>query len=205
MPQGIFLKTFLRNVQVILNFCLHLQHQYSQIMNSYFYLDENNQQKGPISPMQFNVYGVTARTMVWCNGMSDWRRAGDVPELAEFVNASSTESTVPPNPPHASAGTYTNQAYGATQPPMGVCPDTNLVWGILCTICCCLPLGIVSIVYACKVKDLFYAGNVAGAVEASRNARNWAIYGLIASVVINFFYGIYILVCGAASLATLGL
>lgn len=174
-------------------------------MNNYFYLDENNQQKGPISPMQFNVYGVTAHTMVWCNGMANWTRAGDVPELAEFVNTSNAGSSVPPPNSQTSTNNYTNSSYSANQAPMGVCPDTNLVWGILCTICCCLPLGIVSIVYACKVKDLFYAGNVAGAVEASRNARNWAIYGLIASVILNFLYGIYILVCGAASLATLGL
>ena len=174
-------------------------------MNNYFYLDENNQQKGPISPMQFNVYGVTGRTLVWCNGMADWKHADDVPELREFINAGNAGGTVPPNPPHASTGTYTHQTYGANQPPIGVCPDTNLVWGILCTICCCLPLGIVSIVYACKVKDRFYAGDVAGAIEASRNARNWAIYGLIAAVVINFIYIIWYIVCGAAALATWGI
>jgi hypothetical protein len=31
------------------------------------------------------------------------------------------------------------------------CPDTNLVWAILCTVLCCLPLGIVSIIKATSV------------------------------------------------------
>ena len=39
--------------------------------------------------------------------------------------------------------------YG-NQPP--VKPSNNLVWAILTTICCCLPFGIVSIVYAAKVR-----------------------------------------------------
>lgn len=39
-------------------------------------------------------------------------------------------------------------AYGQPSQPK---PDSNLVWGILTTILCCLPLGIVSIVKASKV------------------------------------------------------
>lgn len=150
-------------------------------MNNYFYIDENGQQKGPISPMQFNAYGVTSRTMVWCNGMSDWMRAGDIPELSEFVNVGGAGFSAPPDPPHAANAN--NTAYGR-QAPLGVCPDTNLVWGILCTILCCMPLGVVSIVYACKVENRFYAGDTAGAIDASKKARNWAMYGAISSVLI---------------------
>jgi hypothetical protein len=45
-------------------------------------------------------------------------------------------------------------------------PDNNMVWGILTTILCCLPLGIVSIVYASKV-DSYYAAGQYTAAQAS--------------------------------------
>lgn len=34
-------------------------------------------------------------------------------------------------------------------------PDNNLVWGILVTILCCLPFGIVSIIKASSVDNLW--------------------------------------------------
>jgi len=49
-----------------------------------------------------------------------------------------------------------------------------LVQAILTTVFCCLPLGIVSIVYAAQVNGKVAAGDRAGALESSRNARLWA-------------------------------
>ncbi len=51
----------------------------------------------------------------------------------------------------------------------------NLVWAILATLFCCLPLGIVSIVYATQVDGLRAAGNIVGARAAADKARFWAI------------------------------
>ncbi|MBO7197759.1 MAG: CD225/dispanin family protein, partial [Tidjanibacter sp.] len=34
-------------------------------------------------------------------------------------------------------------------------PSSNLIWGILTTIFCCLPFGIVSIVFASRVDSLW--------------------------------------------------
>ena len=41
---------------------------------------------------------------------------------------------------------YYQPNYAQGQRPLK--PDNNLVWAILCTLLCCLPFGIVSIVYA---------------------------------------------------------
>lgn len=49
-----------------------------------------------------------------------------------------------------------------------------LVQAILTTIFCCLPFGIVSIVYAAQVNSKLLAGDVSGARESSRKARMWA-------------------------------
>jgi t-SNARE complex subunit (syntaxin) len=62
------------------------------------------------------------------------------------------------------------------------------VWAILTTLFCCLPAGIVSIVYAAQVNSKWTGGDYRGAFDSSRNARTWAIVsavvGLIAIVLI---------------------
>ena len=54
-------------------------------------------------------------------------------------------------------------------------PDNYLVWAILTTVFCCLPAGIVSIVYSAQVNGKFYSGDIDGAERASENAKTWAI------------------------------
>jgi hypothetical protein len=52
------------------------------------------------------------------------------------------------------------------------------VFAILSTVLCCLPTGIVSIVYAAQVNTKVAAGDVAGAAQASNNAKLWALISL---------------------------
>lgn len=59
-------------------------------------------------------------------------------------------------------------------PPRGVSPPNHLVWAILATLFCCLPGGIVAIVYAAQVDTKFNAGDLAGAQAASDNAKQWS-------------------------------
>jgi Interferon-induced transmembrane protein len=97
--------------------------------------------------------------------------------------------TYPPPPPPPSAP----PPYGRTArwlPPPAQQPNSNLVWGILCTVLCCLPLGIVSIVYASKVSGLWTQGRYAEAQAASDNAKKWAIWGAVAGVIIGIIYAI---------------
>ncbi|MEB3980530.1 CD225/dispanin family protein [Mycobacterium sp. 663a-19] len=61
-------------------------------------------------------------------------------------------------------------------------PDNYLVWAILTTILCCLPLGIVSIVYSTKVSGLWTQGRYAEAQAASDNAKKWAIISAVVGV-----------------------
>ena len=61
-------------------------------------------------------------------------------------------------------------------------PDNHLVWAILCTVLCCLPLGIVSIVYSTKVSGLWAQGRYAEAQSAADSAKKWAIIGAVVGV-----------------------
>ena len=44
---------------------------------------------------------------------------------------------------------------------------------VFATLCCCVPFGIVAIVYAAQVDTKWSAGDHAGAVEASEKAKMW--------------------------------
>ena len=69
----------------------------------------------------------------------------------------------------------------STNQPMGPPPDNNLVWAILCTVLCCLPFGIVSIIKSTKVKELWAQGDtVWGAVAAG---IVWVLYVIFFVVV----------------------
>lgn len=60
----------------------------------------------------------------------------------------------------------------------------NYLWqSIVVTLCCCMPFGIVSLVYAAQVNSKLAAGDVAGAQRSSSNARRWAIIAFIAGIV----------------------
>lgn len=52
-----------------------------------------------------------------------------------------------------------------------------LVQSILVTLCCCLPFGVVGIVYAAQVNSKLAAGDIAGAQLASKNAKMWSAIG----------------------------
>ena len=51
--------------------------------------------------------------------------------------------------------------------------NNYLVWAILTTICCCMPFGVVAIVYAAQVNSALTLGNHEAAVSFSEAARRW--------------------------------
>jgi hypothetical protein len=67
--------------------------------------------------------------------------------------------------------------------PQGKPPPSYLPWAIVTTILCCLPAGVVSIVYAAQVNGKWMAGDAEGAWRSSKNAKTWAIVSGIAGPV----------------------
>jgi hypothetical protein len=66
------------------------------------------------------------------------------------------------------------------------------VWAILATLFCCLPFGIVSIVFAAQVDSKYNGGDVAGSLRASENAKKWAIAAAVSGVVIIVFWSVLV-------------
>lgn len=157
-------------------------------MNEYYFLDSNNQQQGPVTPSLFPQLGIKPETLVWRVGMEKWMPASEIPELKEFI--------IPPAQTTGYQDSYkNNNGYNGgynngmrQQLP----PPSNLVWAILSTVLCCIPLGIVSIVYASQVESEWNMGRHERAWRKSNLARNWAI----AAAVIGFITSIFLAFTG---------
>lgn len=67
-----------------------------------------------------------------------------------------------------------------------------LVLSIISTICCCLPFGIVGIVFATKINGAVSAGNMEEARSAAKKAKIWIIVAFAVGFIVNliaFFLG----------------
>ena len=157
-------------------------------MDKYFFLNSKNEQSGPVSPTEFGVYGITASTMVWKQGMQNWMQAGQIPELSQYI--SSSLPPTPPTPPSYGGSAYSGRSnmsgnYGGGGINKPLKPSSHMVWAILTTLFCCLPVGVYSIVLSSKVDSLYNMGDYAGAQEKSNEARNWILVGSIGGFVVQ--------------------
>ena len=93
--------------------------------------------------------------------------------------------------PGPGSGGFEPEPPGVTGPPLRV--PNYLVQAILVTIFCCLPFGIVSIVYAAQVNGKIARGDVREAMRLSEKAKLWvwvafgtgiAIYGIFCQSVV---------------------
>lgn len=161
-------------------------HVISFIMdNEYYYLDASRQPQGPLAfealMEKVKTGELSAQVQVAQKGGAQW--------LSFAILAS--QQGVPgfevlPPPP--------GDACGALPPK----PDNNLVWAILCTLLCCLPLGIVAIIKASAVDNLYAQGNYDEACRASTAARNWSLWGAVLGLTVMGLYILLILVLGMA-------
>lgn len=94
------------------------------------------------------------------------------------------ETPAAPDTLQNAQGSYTPQS-ADQRPPM---PPTNLLWAILSTVCCCLPLGVVAIIFASRVSSRYYRGDYAGAEKASRSAETWIIAAIVLGVIWGMLY-----------------
>ena len=75
-------------------------------------------------------------------------------------------------------------------------PPNYMVWAVLTTVFCCLPLGIVSIVYAAQVNSRWYSGDREGARSASKSAQIW-VWVTFGAGVIAGLIGVLLSILGA--------
>ena len=154
-------------------------------------------------------------------GDDDWGGPEETPWQQPPAEPQQPSQPPPPEPPEQpQQPTYGQQPpqygapsplYGAPSPQYGAQPPQQfagppthqpgeqlpnyLVHSILATVLCCLPAGIVGIVYASQVNGKLAAGDYAGAKKSSDQAKLWCIISVAAAFL---FWVIYLAV--AASL-----
>ncbi|MDR0754014.1 MAG: CD225/dispanin family protein [Prevotellaceae bacterium] len=133
-------------------------------MKKYFYSDGSNS-FGPFTLEELKEQSINRETPVWFQGLSEWKKAGDIAELNEIFKFVPPTITKP--------NLYSKKMENNTQNQFP--PKTWLLESILTTLLCCLPFGIVGIVNAAKVESRFYAGDIEGAERYSREAKKWTL------------------------------
>ena len=73
-----------------------------------------------------------------------------------------------------------------------VAVQNYLVFAILVTVFCCLPTGIVAIIYAAQVNTKLQAGDIAGAQQSSKNAKLWVLVSVGAGLLVTCAYVLFI-------------
>ncbi|KAB1553472.1 CD225/dispanin family protein [Corynebacterium sp. 319] len=77
-------------------------------------------------------------------------------------------------------------------------PNTYLVWTILATVACCLPVGAVGIYFSTQVDSRWHRGDLQGAEDASVKAKKFAIASAVITLIVFALY-MALLVTGVIS------
>ena len=179
-----------------------------------YWINHNGVQSGPVDLEGLKQMGLTSAAYVWHEGLSDWVKITQVPELQGLydipvVNPVPSQgvdpqpevkepevTSVPPLPaqeaivesqpvqqPQQPQQPYQPQYAGEQGAVNEPCPPTNLVWAIITTVLCCIPAGIVAIVYAIKVQNKYREGDIEGAKRASEVGAWWCIAAIILGII----------------------
>lgn len=149
---------------------------------SEYYILNGSEQQGPYTIDQLRGR-VTPQTLVWREGLPDWIRAGDLPELSGLL---APEGTVPPPTQGQTVGTK---------------PKDYLVESILVTLFCCMVFGILGIVYSVQANSAFSSGNITAANEFSAKAKQWVTYGFWCGIAVVGIYAILALMGALSSIS----
>ena len=152
-----------------------------------YWLIIDNRQTGPLTVEEIAAGGYLRRdTPVWYEGLAGWVTAENVAELAALL----TPPALPVVDVDFNAQQRVQTATGWVQAEprrMPEEPKSYLLWSILTTILCCLPVGIVAIVMSSRVSSRYVQGDYEGALRASRAAEIWIIVTVVLGLVATPF------------------
>ena len=152
-----------------------------------YWINHNGVQSGPVDADGIKELALTSRAYVWHPGLSDWVKITQVPELEGLFEVVDEPATVgqPLQPQNTAPAQQPMNPQPVNTQPEGdpePCPPTNLVWAIITTVLCCLPAGIVAIIYAMKVTSKYREGDIEGAKRASEVGAWWCIVSIILGI-----------------------
>ena len=167
---------------------------FPSMSSDWYYATSGGAQQGPVGiddlKARHAAGQIPADALIWREGMENWKPLNEIPELATSSrlltggNPGTPAPAVNPVGDQIYAPPATNPYAGAMGGGLGTKPPTYLWQSIACTILCCLPFGVVGIVYAAKVDGLAASGNMAAALDASNKAKFWCWMSFGATIII---------------------
>ncbi len=161
-----------------------------------WYYALSGRQVGPhsLEEMQALVRQGTVRrdTLIWASCLNNWQPAGQVAEFSVDWNAAPplppvlpASASAPgfPSPPSGHSlprNPYTPPSGNVFQPGQGTAPSATgpLVFSIISTLVsflfCCIPIGVVGIIYAAQINGKVAQGDLEGARRCASTANIWS-------------------------------
>jgi interferon-induced transmembrane protein len=99
-----------------------------------------------------------------------------------------SQNWTPPPPPNAPPSDIPNYLV------------LSIIAAVVSFLMCCLPHGIVSVIFATQVNKKASLGDIEGAKSASKNAKLWATISIVVSVIwliVSFIFGFFAAIMGA--------
>ncbi|MDE7125964.1 MAG: CD225/dispanin family protein [Muribaculaceae bacterium] len=150
-------------------------------MDTQIWVQLDGRQQGPFLLQQLPGLGIRPDTPVWYKGLSDWTIAGNAPLTAGLFYGQTLHQQS--DGTFVSGGYSPQAAYAGNRQSLPKCPPTYIALSIIATICCCLPFGIVAIVYSSQVSARYTSGDYEGAEKASQRAELWLILAIVFGLV----------------------
>lgn len=136
-----------------------------------YYLLLYGKKSGPFEKKELKSKGIAPNDYVWAEGLDDWTKACEVEDLNDVVTLPPRLAPLPPMCPK----TYVAESIGIT-----------IILFLLCTpLCFASAYGIIK---ASSVSEKYYNGQFDEAEQASRKARKWSLYPLIACGVLYLLF-----------------
>ncbi|MEG1649545.1 MAG: CD225/dispanin family protein [Rikenellaceae bacterium] len=149
----------------------------------YFYTGHDGVQHGPFTLKQLMAESISPSTMVWYDTLDNWQSADSIVEIhAEFEKANQKNITPPPTD-FAPLYKVRPPVYDRRETIIIERPKKWIIESILVTVLCCMPLGIVSLVYALRSEDQWNSGLYDAAKSSSYKAGLWVKVSLFSALI----------------------
>jgi len=148
-----------------------------------WYVEQGGQRIGPISldaVRQMAASGrISAGDLVWSEGMANWQRADTQPW---FTGGGAPPQLAPMSSSEGGGLFKGGEAFVQSEPP------SLIGWSVAVLLCCCIPGGVVGLIYGNRSKKEFAQGNYQAAWSTYETGKNWLIWSAVIGAVINLIY-----------------